>query len=215
MKSIITTLIIIVTVGYLAAQDTEEPQEIKTLFTKGAKIRGFGGFDMKISPVNNYNTLLIGGHGGIILNNNLIVGGGGYGMSTTNKFDGIDPAQELYLYGGYGGLVLGYSLSPKEIIHIHFPVLIGGGGFEVSDRKDLREFRDQNQLALDHRVEHSSVFVVEPGVEVEINVTKFFRFGMGGSYRIVQGAVLDRNNITDSDLSSWAANVSFKFGKFW
>lgn len=214
MKSTIVILLFILTASLLCAQDAE-PQEIKTIFSKGAKIRGFGAFDMKFSPVNDYNSLLIGGHGGIILNNNFMFGGGGYGMSTTNKFDGIDPAQELYLYGGYGGIIIGYSLSPREIIHVNFLTLIGGGGFEVSDTKDLREIRDQNQLILDHRIEHSSAFVVEPGVEVEINVTKFFRLGMGGSYRIVQGVTLDRNNITDSDLTSWSGQVSFKFGKFW
>ena len=214
MKTRITTLILIFVAGLLFAQENNQ-DEIKTLFSKGAKIRGFGAFDMKISPVNDYNTLLIGGHGGIILNNNFMFGGGGYGMSTTNRFDGIDPAQVLYIYGGYGGIILGYALSPKEIVHVNFQALVGGGGFEISDTKDLRDIRDQNQLTLDHRIEYSSAFVIEPGIEAEINVTKFFRLGLGGSYRIVQGVTLDKNNITDSDLSNWVAQVSFKFGKFW
>lgn len=217
-KILLLNLLILVSLTAFSQDDFASNTEIKTLIHKGAKIRGFMAFDMKLSDIHKYNSLLVGGHMGLILQDHLMIGGGGYGISSTNKFDGVDSngdAQELYIFGGYGGIVLGYTVAPREIIHISFPVLIGGGGFEVSDSNISRTVRDQDFINSDHRVEYSSAFVVEPGVEAEINITKFFRLGFGGSYRIVQGVNLNINNITDKDLTSWSTHISFKFGKFW
>ncbi len=215
MKITITTLAFVLFASLVFGQD-QEPREFKTLFSKGAKVRGFGALDIKYSEVNKDNSILVGVHGGIIVNKHFILGIGGYGLSSVNKFDGINPAQELYLYGGYGGLLLGYTIAPKEAIHISFPVLIAGGGFQVSDRNVFNDFgNNQDPFSLEHQIENSSALVIEPGVEVEINVLKFFRISFGGSYRMVSGVSLDQNNITDSDLTNWSTHASLKFGKFW
>ena len=214
MKFTIITIAFLL-IGDIIFAQKSETHEIKTLFTRGAKIHGFGGLDTKYSEFNQDNSLLVGVHGGIIVNRHFILGIGGYGLSSNNKFDGIDPNQELYLYGGYGGLLIGYTIAPKEIIHISFPILIAGGGFEVSDKIYFNEVRIKDQIRLENRIEHTSALVIEPGVELEINVTKFFRIAVGGSYRVVRGVSLDRNNITDDDLTNWATHASLKFGKFW
>lgn len=220
MKFITIALVYILSTNLVFAQDEDrdrgrDSQEIKTLFSKGSKVRGFGSLDVKYSEFNKDNSLLVGVKGGVIINRHLILGLGGYGLSSINKFNGIDPNQELFLYGGYGGLLIGYTIAPKEVIHISFPILIAAGGFEISDRNYFNEFRNRDQIELDNTVERSTALVIEPGVEIEINVTKFFRIAVGGSYRVVQGVTLDRNNITDDDLTSWATHASLKFGKFW
>ena len=215
MKTSITTIVILVLTTTLSFAQEEEPREMKTLFSKGASVRGFGALETKYSEINTDHTIIVGAKGGVIINKHFTVGLAGYGMSSINKFDGIDPNQELYLYGGYAGLLLGYNIFPKEIIHINFPVLIGAGGFHVSDRNYYQEIRNDNEIRTEHSIENSSALVIEPGIEVEINVTKFFRIGLGSSYRLVSGVTLDRNNITDSDLSNWSTHASLKFGKFW
>lgn len=214
MKITIATILLVFATGLLIAQD-ENSGEYKTLFSKGSKVRGFGALDIKYSEINGNDNMLVGAKGGVIINSHLILGIGGYGLSSINKFDGIDPAQDLYLYGGYGGLLVGYTIAPKEVIHLSFPILIAVGGFEVSDRNYFNEIRNQGQIELDHRIEHSTALVIEPGLEMEINVTKFFRIGLGGSYRVVRGVTLDKNNITDDDLSNWSTHATLKFGKFW
>jgi len=221
MKIIITTLAIILTTGLSFGQDNVSYEDhrsgsndIKTLFSRGAKIRGYGALDVKYSEVYKDNSMLVGAHGGIIVNQHFILGLGAYGLSSVNRFDGIDPNEELYLYGGYGGLMIGYTIAPKEVIHISFPVLIAGGGFQVSDRNYFNEYAN-DEIRLDHEIERSTALVIEPGVEIEINITKFFRLGIGGSYRMVKGVSLERNNITNNDLSNWSTHASLKFGKFW
>lgn len=183
--------------------------EIKTIFSKDSEISGFGSFDMKLSDFNEDKALFLGGHGGVILNKHFIIGIGGYGITTNNTFDGITPNKELDLYSGYGGIVLGYVIAPREVIHISFPLLVGAGGVEVVDKSLASDIDDRGVT-----VERSAFFVVEPTAQVEVNITKFFRFAVVGGYRLVQGSSLDINRIKDEDLTSWTAGVSFKFGKF-
>ena len=54
--------------------------------------------------------------------------------------------------------------------------------------------------------------VVEPGANLEFNVTRFFHLGLGASYRYVQG--LSMSSLTDEQLLSWAINLNLKFGSF-
>lgn len=184
-------------------------EEMKTVFGSGTEIKGFASFDNKITDFNAEKALFMGGHGGVILNKHIVFGLGGYGLVTRNEFDGIVPDKELDLYGGYGGLVLGYIIAPKEVIHVTVPVLLGAGGIEVVDHDIARNIDDRGVT-----VERSAFFVVEPSVQVEINVTKFFRFAIGGGYRFVHGSSLGNNQVKDGDLTSWTANVSFIAGRF-
>lgn len=209
--TLITILTILVVFSSIQAQDQQEIpyRETKTVLGKASKVRGFGSLDTRMTEFNDELGLMVGAHGGIILNNNFVLGLGGYGLATNFKFDGIDPAEELYLYGGYGGLIIGAIFAPKEVVHIYTPVLIGAGGLEVSDRNLFRNggFNDFNRY-----IENTAFFVIEPGLEVEVNITRFFKIGLGASYRIIRES--DLINVSNKDLSGFSGGLSLKFGKF-
>ena len=213
MKKFVLIIILAALNGLLFAQ---EHREIKTLFGRDTDVDGFGALDLRVSEINNEAALLIGAYGGVILSKKIMVGAGGYGIATDNQFDGLEPEKPLNLYGGYGGILLGYMISSLEVVHVNFPVLIGAGGMEVSDREEFRDLTNppHNLDPRIFRIESSAFFVVEPGVEVELNVTRFFRIALGTSYRFTQGVDLPRNQIGDEDISGWTGNLSFKFGGF-
>jgi hypothetical protein len=60
--------------------------------------------------------------------------------------------------------------------------------------------------------DRSNFFVFEPGASLEMNLTKYMRLNIGGSYRIVTGSKLGYN--VDSDFSGFAVNLGLKFGFF-
>lgn len=197
----------------------QEEKEMKTLFGDGKIIGAFGSFDIKTGPVRDNINLFLGGHGGIIFNSNFYVGLGGYGLSTIENFNGEDPNVlesdtvnrnvNIDMSMGYGGIILGYTIAPNSIIHVDFPVLIGAGGVRLGDN----EVSIYNQdFPVSPLVENSAFFVVEPGLNVEINLASFCKMGIGGGYRYVYGT--DMLNVSDNDLSDWTANFSLKFGKF-
>ncbi len=209
MKRIIITTALIVTSTFMALAQTDNQEErpvkkTKTLFGENSKVRGFGALDFRLSE---FKGDLAGVHGGIIINDHFMIGLGGRGITTNISFDGVNPTEKLYMYGGYGGLMIGGVFAPKEAIHVTVPILVGAGGAHITDRNYLSSHIESNDFN-----EESAFFVIEPGLEVEINLTKFFRIGLGASYRMVSGS--DFINIKDKELSGFSSGLSLKFGKF-
>lgn len=213
MKNLLWIIcLMVVAVPTWAQEDYEEDDDnIKTIFSKEAKATGFGAFDMTLTSMNDRFALLLGGHGGLIFNKKIMLGFGGYGITTPVKFDGIDPSEPLELSGGYGGLVTGYIWNPLEVFHVSIPLFIGIGGMNVDEAGFIF---DPDNPFLDRTIENSMFVVLEPGIQMEVNITKWFRMGMGLSYRFTEGLDLPRNQITDEDISGLSGNLSFKFGGF-
>ncbi len=196
------------------AQNDENPRsngEIQTLFSSKGKPKGYGAFDLTMTVINGRNTLLTGGHGGLIFDKKYMIGFGGAGIASSNTFMGIDPAQEMKLVGGYGGLNIGYILSPNDVFHFNFPLFVGIGGLQMVDPSF--NFDAQNPYLTDV-IDRTIFYIVQPGVNVETNVTKFFRIALGVNYRLTQGAEFESNNIYDQDISGLAFSMSFKLGLF-
>ena len=63
-----------------------------------------------------------------------------------------------------------------------------------------------------HTIETNEYFVFEPDLNLELNVTKFFRIGLGVGYRVVAGD--DFKGYNYLDLSGVTGTLTFKFGKF-
>lgn len=215
MKTYLITLIFL----FVSLAGWAQDEEMKTLFGTGRVSGAFGAFDMKVSPVNDNLNLLLGGQGAVIFDKHLYLGVAGYGLSTREKFNGIDvrlpendPNRDIRIDMtgfGYGGLLIGYTIAPNSLIHVDIPVLIGAGGIDLTD--DQITISD-NDFTLKPSIESSAFFVAEPGLNIEINMARFFKMGIGGGYRYIYGS--DLVNLQDEDLSGWTANVSFRFGKF-
>ena len=80
------------------------------------------------------------------------------------SFQGVDPEQTLHLYGGYGGAILGFEVAPLKVVNLSFPVLLGVGEFEITDRP-VRDSNNNNWGL----VESSGFIVIEPGVQLQLN----------------------------------------------
>lgn len=213
------TTVLTIAIALMGFSALAQEGEMKTLFGEGRLSGAFGGFDMKVSPVRDNLNLFLGGQGGVIFNRHLYLGIAGYGMSTREKFQGIDtrlpentPNRDIRLDMtgfGYGGLLIGYTIAPNSLVHIDIPVVIGAGGVDLSDD---RITLSDDDYTLKPSIESAAFFVAEPGINIELNMARFFRLGLGGGYRYIYGTELV--NVSDSDLSGWTANVSLKFGKF-
>lgn len=196
LKSVIILLFLFIS-PLLFAQE-------ETLLGKG-KIShgGFGGPVVKFTSINKHFGVLVGGQGGWIINHTFVIGGGGYGLvnnvKTTNMFLG----DSQLLNFGYGGVELHYINSSDKLVHYTVSLLIGGGGIG---------YRYPNNWDWDWDTHTKSFFVMEPTFRVMLNVTSFFRIGLGGGYRLVSGADLD--DLKDSEISGPSAEIVFKFGKF-
>jgi hypothetical protein len=196
MKSFITLVVILMCAIPVFAQE-------ETLVGEEFHSGGFGGPEVKIGPLLGTTGVFVGGRGGWIINHTFVIGGGGYGLVNDIPVkDVLFNGQQAYLNFGYGGLHLEYIANSDMLVHYSIQLLVAGGGVQ---------YRERNTDGWD---EHNSdaVFVLEPSAAVEINVTSFFRLGLGASYRFVTGT--ETCGLTNKDLSNATGMITLKFGTF-
>jgi len=220
MKKILTLILLALFVQAGFAQETDD--DMKTLFT-GKNLKFSGGFinpELKGTIINpgdgkdGYG-FLMGGRLGFIFNEKYSIGLGGYGLVTEHTTPYAEESDINYDHDakigfGYGGLIFEYTLFGNKMIHFTIPVLVGGG--VASLYKDVVINEEEWTWDDFTNYESSGFFVVEPGVNLEVNVTKFMRFDLGASYRLVQFTEMDY--LTNEDLSNLSVNASLKFGIF-
>lgn len=172
--------------------NTEE--EFGTVFCKGgqAKAGWFLGLDGGYSQFDKKDVWMGGISGGMIINHNFSIGLAGRGWTNRNElyYPAVTDTAGAYLEGGYGGLLLEYTLFPKSAVHVTFPVLIGGGGASYVNEDDCYDWdNDWDDDWDDHHstLDSDAFFVIEPGVRAEVNLLKFMRLNAGVSYRYTSG----------------------------
>ena len=99
-----------------------------------------------------------------------------------------------------------YIFEPNSLGHFSLYTLIGGGATNFV--KDVGSASQSNQQA----GETGFMWVLEPAVNAELNVTSWLRLNAGVSYRLTSG--LNQPGLDDSDFSGVSASLAFKFGSF-
>jgi hypothetical protein len=163
---------------------------------------GFGGPVLKITQISEELGILSGGRGAWIINHMITVGGGGYTLINDIEVTGAADAPNLRFE--YGGFELGFILASDRLLHFSVNSLFGTG--RVGSRWGEGD-GDWDAADNDH------FFVLEPSANVMVNVAKFFRIGLGASYRYVTG-IDDFGHLTDADVTGISAVMTLKFGSF-
>jgi len=94
-------------------------------------------------------------------------------------------AQGFEIESGYGGLKIEYTPSPRSAYHFSFPLTIGGGMVSIDSNDNDYEYmkRDSMYQEFDDHIGTQRYFVVQPGVQFEINLMKYSKFYIGANYR--------------------------------
>ncbi|UCG91468.1 MAG: hypothetical protein JSV97_10370 [candidate division WOR-3 bacterium] len=200
-RLLFVTVVILITSGMAQSEVRTVPRETQdeTLITGKTRLGFFVAPVMKITELNDNVEAFTGGHAGLIINRNFMIGVGGFGLADDFEYG---TARDPLVDFGYGGLLVGYINNSHELIHLSVHSLIGGGG--LCYRRWYDVWYDEQYI--------DAVFVLEPGLDLELNVTRYFRIGLGGSYRLVYGVNFD--DLSNYDVSGPAASVTFKLGKF-
>jgi len=206
----ITVIIICFANAKSFAQENKR-EEPNTLFGDN-RVTGYGALEFKYSQIMDQDAIILGGQGGVLLNQHVSLGLGGYTSVTSIPFEGTNPTGTLRTEFGYTGISLGYNIAPKKLIHLHIPVLFAVGYVEVvQNSTDYPGVSPSvpNEIF----VENTTVFVIEPAANFEINIAKFMRFSAGISYRLVHNINLE-NPISNDDFTALSINTSLIFGNF-
>lgn len=199
----------------------EHDYQVKTLFG-GSSSNGFYlGYDLGFSKMKNADLIETGGRLAWVIDHSMGIGLFGSGFLTANDIEKeINGTKNNVLFaGGYGGIMFEPILFPKSPVHLSFPLMLGVGGAGYSTYSDSYEY-DNNYYYDEHTLEYNyeensdgdAFLVLKPGVELELNVVKFMRVGLGVHYRYLYG--FDIAGFEKDEFNGFNANIAFKVGKF-
>lgn len=204
-------LLLIIQESFAQKERIEEDNNEETVFTKdNFKFTGsYIALEFKMSDVRDDIGIFAGGKMGVSFNDRFSLGIAAYGLIYNSDFTVLAPdmwsdlTQQLAsIKFIYGGLLLEYTFFSNKIVHFNIPVVIGVGKASL---------KGEDHIFLE-RIEKSSAFVIEPGLELEVNLLEFLKVDLGASYRNVSNTSLQY--IDDEDLVGLSYNLTFRFDFF-
>lgn len=191
-----------------ASTDHRNSSEIKTLFGSDISHGGYGGVTMGFTQINDKDAWMVGGRAAWIIDHSFALGFAGYGIANDIPvYNDWNNDEQLSLIVGYGGLLLEPIFFAREPVHFTVPVLIAGGAVSMAPEDYWNTTHHW-----DPSYKNDVIFVFEPGIEIELNLTRFMRLSGGASYRLT--SEVDLPGMDSDILEGWATTLSLKFGKF-
>ncbi|MBN2434062.1 MAG: caspase family protein [Spirochaetes bacterium] len=171
------------------------------------RFSGMGGPMYYMLPFAESHASFMGGAGGVIINDSWVFGAGGFGLvNPTKASDYSESFQELeeqYLVLGYGGFFFNYYFNPKSIVTYSVGFMLGGGSCTVVSDLDQDPENFNNS---------SDFFAFYPFLNVNVNMTRFFRVGAGVGYNYF--SKLNVDYIKEDEFNNITINVFAQFGWF-
>jgi hypothetical protein len=179
----------------------QEQDSTQTLIKSALKVSELWTPEVKINSIQGDIGTLIGFYGGALFNRTFLVGiSGGANLShpTVNY--------------GYFGAIGQYIYKPANLWHFSGQLLLAYGS--------AKDYEDPKSGLLDNflNVSGAPFFLMEPGINLELNISRNIILVAGVSYRWVTGMDEDSENVaithvTNEDLSGINFNIGVKFGK--
>ena len=235
---IIGLLLLLSIISFAQENDTTKIEsEFQTIFGKPGektKVSGFGTFSMDFMNVDKNFGLYMGAEGAVLINNRFYIGFYGRALTTmplyTNTYyvDSLSKNVNIdrRLVFGHGGLLVGYVFSPEKPIHFGFNTKFGMGGLALVEDFYAQDNRNKSHYYYeDNSVYFHPVYVVTPQVDVEMNITYWFKFKLSVGYQFVSsqsinykvienGTVVEKELFNTKSLSSPSVSMGFVFGWF-
>ncbi|MFC1725166.1 hypothetical protein ACFL4T_06040 [candidate division KSB1 bacterium] len=196
------TFCLIVAVAFILTADISYSQETKTLIGAGTDYGSAWMFELKTNSVKGDAGTLFGVNGGILINKTAVLG---LGLNLNVTHDVVNY--------GYFGLYGNYTFNPDELFHISGHLMIGTGSARAYERPKTSTFDDFWNIT------GAGFYIIEPGINAEMNFSEKVRIYAGLSYSLVSGLDEDHEKITTSgvtnkDLSGINFNIGVKLVKF-
>ena len=206
MKKILTLALVLCFSGVALSQNSPENQEYESLFSL-KNTRGYIALNVGSMNLTDDNlSARTGGTAAVIFNHKLAIGvtGSGFvGYQNTNL------SSETYsVVGGYGGLLIEPIIGSHKAVHLSFPVSFGAGQSQFF--KDSLGYREWDNFYRDEFVQ--DFIYIEPGVNVEFNLAKFMRFGVGASYMLSD--LVNTTLVSTNPMDGLGFSANLKFGWF-
>lgn len=153
--------------------------------------------EVKVTDVNGNQATLGGVSIGTILNDQLYFGiTGDILVDKITADDDSDIRLDRWDWW-YAGAEVGYIFNPDSLVHLSVSSLFGGGQIEFKDTPDD---------------DTDGFWIIEPGIQANINLSDTWEFGLGVSYRWTSD--IDLDGVEEDDLTDVAFTAFFRALEF-
>lgn len=182
---------------------------------KKVRLSGYGAPMVRMGESNGNFMAFAGAKAGLMIDSFVI--GGAYFIYTGYMEDVANNGHKHNILTQYGGFVLEYNFFPKNIVNFSVGSIIGPGtsGYvseEENSHHDHDDYDDHHHDDYYYKYHGTYFFVLEPEIMLYVNVTRFFRVGVGVSYRFTDG--LDEYGLTDKTFDGFNGLLMLQFGWF-
>jgi hypothetical protein len=194
----------------------ENADSTQYLLSEGVVLSGFGGPFAELSSIHDQAGVCLGAGGALVVNQTVFLGAYFEGLVTNHYMEELQSYVNIErpkVSFEHGGLWFGYVYKPKKPVHGGISMKLGWG--EISLEGD--EFDDDVDVPFDF---DDRIFSVIPQLELELNMTRWFRINAGVGYRFVTG--IDADYIDDAgneayfydqgDFNSITGTITLIFG---
>jgi hypothetical protein len=197
----VISVMIVVLMFLSTGAAAQEEESIKSLFKQGTTVNELWTPEVKINSIQGDIGTLVGFYGGALINRTFLIGISG----------GVNLGHPRVNYGYFGG-IMQYIFKPANVLHCSGQMLLAYG--------TTKDYEDPKEGLLDNfwNISGGPFFIMEPGLNFEVNLSRRVTLVAGISYRYVTG--LDENNenvmvtrVTNDDLSGLNFNIGLKFVK--
>lgn len=182
----------------MSAQDQDSRE---TIFNPDLRVSELWTPEVKINSMQGDLGTLIGFYGGALINRTFLIGISG----------GVNLGHPRINYGYFGGLGQ-IIIKPEKLVHMSGQLLVAFG--------TTKDYENPKNGIFDNfwNISGAGFFMLEPGINIEINLSTKLTMVTGISYRSVSGLNPDDEDIsithvTNNDLSGLNLNIGLKINK--
>ncbi|KXK54786.1 MAG: hypothetical protein IPM61_00660 [Chlorobi bacterium] len=180
----------------------------QTLFSGDIEQGVFAAPTGKFTQIAGDWGMMIGGRGEWLADHQFGIGVGGYALVPAQIYSSfLIEGKALTLRMTYLGLFLEYFFRPNDVLHVTVETMLGGGGLYYTITEG-----DQDKTPRPDNFGSEVYSVVEPGVNLELNLAPYLRFVVGASYRLAFN--IDYQDLEEKDVNGLSANMGFRLGLF-
>jgi hypothetical protein len=176
----------------------QDQNSSRTLFNPDLSVSEIWVPEVKFNSMQGEIGTLVGFYGGALINRTLLVGIAG----------GVNLGHPRINYGYFGGIGQ-IIIKPENIVHMSGQLLVASG--------TTKDYENPKNGVFDNfwNISGARFFIVEPGVNLELNLSPGMTLAAGISYRSVSGLNPDDENIsithvTNDDLGGMNFNIGLK-----
>jgi hypothetical protein len=180
---------------------SQEQDSVQTLLRPDAKIVQIFAPEIKVNSIQGDMGTLLGIYGGPLINRTFLIGVCG----------GINLGHPHVNYGYIGG-IFQYIFRPSEVVHVSSQLVLAYG--------TTKDYENPKSSLFDNfwNISGTSFYMMEPGINFEMNINSRLILVAGVSYRYVSGlnensVELSRTHVTNRDMSGVNFSLGVKFRK--